>query len=169
MRKYIEAGKITNTHGVKGGVKIESWCDSPAVFSSLRKLYFPDGENGFSCVNVLRSSVLGEKVVAFLEGIDSCEKAEKLKNRVVYAFHDDIPLGGGHLIDDMKGLPVIDASTGTVYGFLNDVIKYGDRDVYEINCKGKTVLFPAVREFVKEVDVEKGIFISPIGGFFDED
>ena len=28
-KKYLECGKIVNTHGVKGAVKLESWCNSP--------------------------------------------------------------------------------------------------------------------------------------------
>ena len=168
MRKYIEAGKIINTHGVRGGLKIESWCDSPSVFASLSDLFLRKDDGSFELLKVMKSSVLGDKVVAAIEGIDSFEKADKLKNSVVYARHDDIPLSGGVLIDDMKGLPVIDDDNGTVYGILSDVIKYGDRDIYEIICEEKSVLLPAVKEFVKRVDTEKGIFITPIPGFFDE-
>ena len=53
MRKYIEAGKINNTHGVKGGLKIESWCDSPSVLSSFKTLYFKEGQDEYVPFRVL--------------------------------------------------------------------------------------------------------------------
>ncbi|MBR5721361.1 MAG: 16S rRNA processing protein RimM, partial [Clostridia bacterium] len=40
MREYIEAGRIINTHGVRGAVKAESWCDSPAVLKKMKRLFF---------------------------------------------------------------------------------------------------------------------------------
>ncbi len=168
MRQFIEAGKINNTHGVKGGVKIESWCDTPAVLSELKTLYIDNGNESFAPLKVVRSVIAGERVISFFEGIDSIEKAERLKNRVVFANRDDIPLNGGVLIDDIKGLPVIDESTNRVYGTLKDVIRYGVRDIYEIECDGKTVLLPAVKEFIRRIDTESGVFVTPIDGFFDE-
>ena len=41
-------------------------------------------------------------------------------------------------------------------------------DLYEINTEAGTVLIPAVKEFIKEINLEKGIFISPIEGMFDD-
>ena len=38
-KQYLECGKIANTHGVRGAVLIESWCDSPAVLASLKTVY----------------------------------------------------------------------------------------------------------------------------------
>ena len=37
-KEYLECGKIINTHGVAGGVKLESWCDSPDVLADLERV-----------------------------------------------------------------------------------------------------------------------------------
>jgi ribosomal 30S subunit maturation factor RimM len=44
--QYLECGKIINTHGVKGDVKIDSWCDSPDILASLGNIYFKN-ESGY--------------------------------------------------------------------------------------------------------------------------
>ena len=38
--EYIECGKIINTHGIKGAVKIDSWCDSPQILANAKALFF---------------------------------------------------------------------------------------------------------------------------------
>ena len=43
--RYLECGKIINTHGVKGAVKVENRCDTPKVLASLKKVFFQRGES----------------------------------------------------------------------------------------------------------------------------
>ena len=168
MQEYLEAGKIINTHGVAGAVKIESWCDSPAVFTSLNTVYFKEGGSFRPC-KVLRASVLGKGIMAYLEGFSSFDDANAARNRILYAARADLPLPeGSHFIADLKGLPVIDRKSGRVYGQLKDVDQSGFHDLYVIETENGTVLLPAVEEFVAEVSLENGIFVTPIEGFFSE-
>ena len=172
MRKYIEIGKIVNTHGISGTVRTEPWCDSPLVLAGMKKIYFSPKKSGeeFRETKILKASVQKNRVLLTLEGIDSVEKAECLKNTVIYADRNDIPLEeGAHLIDDLKGLPLIDENTGRVYGKLHDVIKGGASDLYEVSTEKGMVLMPAVKEFVKRIELENAIYIAPIRGMFDED
>ena len=79
---YLECGKIINTHGFRGTVKLESWCDAPEVLADLERLYFrKDGE--YSPRAVLRASVFRQFVLMDLAGIDSEEAANALRNTVV--------------------------------------------------------------------------------------
>ncbi len=164
---YLECGKIINTHGVVGAVKLESWCDSPAVLAGLSHIYFKNGEV-YTKVKVKKASVFKRFVIATLEGVDSIDKAASLKETVVYADRGDLPLEEGqHFIADLVGLPVIDADTGREYGILDDVINTGASDIYVIKAPDGERMMPAVPEFVKEIDTEKGIFVTPIEGMFD--
>ena len=44
-KQYLECGKIINTHGVAGAVKIEPWCDDPYVLARKKHIYFfKDGQ-----------------------------------------------------------------------------------------------------------------------------
>ena len=50
LQQYLEAGRIVGTHGVKGELRIEPWCDSAEFLSQFRTLYWDP--NGTSAVKV---------------------------------------------------------------------------------------------------------------------
>ena len=165
--KYLECGKIVNTHGVKGAVKIESWCDSPEILADLPCVYFKKGDS-YEKRDVLSSSVMKRHVLATLEGINDVDVAMTLKETVVYAERDDIPLEeGDYFIIDLVGLPVIDVDNGTEYGTVSDVFNAGASDIYTVKTANGDRMIPAVPEFVINIDLEKGIFVRPIEGMFD--
>ena len=115
-----------------------------------------------------RASVFKRFVIATLEGINDVDQAAALKETVVFALRDDLPIEEGcHFISDLIGLPLIDAETNKEYGILDDVINTGASDIYVVKTPDGERMMPAVPEFVKEVDTERGIFISPIEGMFD--
>ena len=168
MKKaYLECGKIINTHGIAGAVKLEPWCDSPAVLASLPCVYFKKGEV-YSAVKIVKASVFKRFVIATLEGVNDIDAASALREKVVFAAREDLPLEeGDNFIADLIGLPVIDAESGRVYGTLTGVINNGAADIYEIETPCGQRLMPAVDEFVRSIDDEKGIFITPIEGMFE--
>ena len=171
MRKYIEIGKIVNTHGVHGSVKVDPWCDTPQVLAQMKKVYLSPLAKGeaYRELTVLKGSVQKYHVLLTLEGIDTFDAAEAMKNTLLFADRDDIPIAeGAFLIDDLKGLPVTDYHDGHTYGILHDVIQGGAGDLYEIQTENGMVLVPAVKEFVKSVDLTTGIVLAPIRGMFDE-
>ena len=114
--KYLECGRIVNTHGVKGAVKVESRCDTPKVLASLKRIYF-EKDGVYSEKRVLHGSVFKEFVIFELEGVSDMDAALLLKNTVIYADREDIPLGeGAYFLADLEGLDVIDAEDGRIYG-----------------------------------------------------
>ena len=168
MEKYLEAGLIVNTHGVDGGLMIKSYCDSNEVLASLKTLWLKKKE-GFVPVKVTRASQHRGMVLAHIEGIDDLNTAIKYKNTTVYAAREDLPLAeGAHFIVDLIGLPVVNAESGKVYGTLADVSNTGAADIYEVATEKGPRYMPAVAEFVREIDLERGIFVTPIEGMFDE-
>ena len=166
MKNYLECGKIINTHGVNGVVKAESWCDSPDILASLEKIFIL--ENGkLKKYKIADASVFKRFVLLELVGVMSLEEAEKLREKVLYLSRDDIELEEGDVfIADLIGLPVIDADSGEEYGKLTDVINAGASDIYVIKTPTGEAMMPAVKEFVKNIDLEKGIFVKPIEGMF---
>ncbi len=166
--KFLECGKIINTHGVKGTVKVESWCDSPYVLADLERIYTE--ENGkVKKYKIVKASVFKQFVLMDLEGVFGMDAALAMKNKVIYASRDDIELEeGDFFIADLIGLPVIDADSGIEYGKITDVINTGASDIYVIKTPKGEAMMPAVDEFVKEIDLEKGIFVTPIEGMFED-
>lgn len=164
---YIECGKIINTHGCHGGVKLESWCNTPEVLASLKSLYLLSGGN-YTEHRVLRASVFRQFVVAELEGIADMDAALALKNTIVYARRSDISLDEGeYFIADLIGLPVRDASTGKRYGTLKETINRGASDIYVVDTPDGDRMIPAVPEFIRSIDPDTEILVSPIEGMLD--
>lgn len=166
MKKdYLECGKIINTHGVSGMIKIEPMCDYPEVLADLETVYFKNGAS-YSPVVFTRTAVQKQFVLAKIKGIDDFDAANALRGRILYAHRDDIPVEeGSHFIADLIGLPVLDAETGEVYGKLKDVRNFGAQDIYMVGTpEGGEFMIPVVEEFIKNIDEEKGIFVHLIEG-----
>ncbi len=168
MKKtYLECGKIINIHGFRGGLKLESWCDSPEVLASLRKLWFlEDGK--YVARRVKSASVFKQFVIAQLEGIDDEETANRQRGRIVYAARCDLPLEeGDYFIADLIGLPVKHADTGAELGTLVRVDPRGHGDLYTVKTPSGEALLPAVPEFVIRIDPDDAIYVRPIPGLLD--
>ena len=169
-KEYLECGRVCGAHGVRGLIKAEPWCDSPKVLAGLKRIFLAVGSGEYEERRILSSSVMGPVVLLSLEGLDDRNIAVGMKNTVLYARREDIPLKKGQMfLTDMIGLAVIDADSGRVYGHIADVTDGVRNRIYTIKAGEKEVLFPAVDEFVKEIDADKGVFIKPIPGFFDDD
>ncbi len=167
MNEYIECGRITTTHGVRGAIKVESWCDSPEVLASFDRVYIHD-VRGYAAHKVLSRFIKGNFVVLTLDGIPDMKTAETLKGEILFAHRDQIPVDdGAMLLCDMIGLNVVDAASGQIYGTLLRIEESPASDLYVVGTPSGEVLLPAVPAFIKEVNPD-GVMITPIPGFFDE-
>ena len=168
MEKHLEIGKIVNTHGFRGDVKVQTWSDAPEVVTKLKYIYRKT-KNEYQKIKVQKSSVHKGMALMKLEGIDDFDSANALRDMVIYADRDDVPKAkDSYFIVDLIGLDVIDIDSGRVYGKIKDVMQYGIHDIYTVETEKGEVLVPAVSEFVKRILLEEGIFIKAIEGMFDE-
>lgn len=166
---YIECGKIINTHGVRGAIKLESWCNSPAELAKLKKIYLADSGE-YTAKKVKKASVFKQFVIMELDGLTDIDEALLLKNKTVYAARKDFKLAKGeYFICDIIGLDVIDAESGKVYGKLKETINRGASDIYVVDTPTGERMMPAVSEFVDRVDVEKGIYVKVIPGMLEDE
>lgn len=150
--KFLEAGEIVNTHGVKGEVKIMPWADSPEFLCQFDTLYM-DG----NAVKVLAARPHKTMVLATLEGIDTVEKAMRLKGKVLSIDRTGIELPDGrHFLADLMGLTVLDNATGEELGTIEDILTPPAHEVYVVRGKGKEYMIPAVDAFLAETNVEGG-------------
>lgn len=168
-KQYLDSGKIVGTHGIKGEVRIEPWCDSPEFLCAFKKLYLD--EKGQTFIEV-KSRPHKNITLAKIKGVDTIEAAEKLRGKIIYINRDDITLDEGvNFVQDLIGLEVKDAENGTVYGKITDVLRTGANDVYEItDSNNKKYLAPVIDEVVEEIDVDGGfVLIHPMKGIFDDE
>ncbi len=166
MSKLLEAGKIVSVFGIKGEVKVQPWCDTPDFLCEFDTLYYKSG----TPVVIERSRVAKNIVVMKIEGIDTVEQAQKVRNRVLYIDRDDVELEEGcYFVQDLIGLKVTDSRSGRVYGELTEVSETGANDVYHIKAEdGKMYYIPAIPSVIDETDIEGGVMrITPLEGLFE--
>lgn len=165
--KYLECGKIINTHGVRGACKIESWCDSPEVLCELNTIYYKKRDE-YLPIEITKASIHKGCALVYFYGVDSMEAAALLKNRVVYADRHDIEIDEDRVfVADIIGLDVFDERDGKRLGVLADYIESVASDLFVVKTdEGKEVLVPAVDEFIGHID-EGGVYLTPISGMFD--
>lgn len=169
LKKYLEVGQIVGTHGVKGEVRINPWCDTPEFLKKFKTLYFD--ENGEKKVKVLSSRVHENVVLFQFDGISTVEDAAKLRNKVVFMDRNDAHIDkNSFFIQDLIGCKVVDADDGRVYGELSDVSQTGANDVWHIKSGEREYLIPAIPDVVIDTDVENEIVtIRPLRGIFDDE
>lgn len=169
VKPYLEIGKIVGTHGLKGEVRIEPWCDSPQFFSQFKTLYFDEGKTPVK----VNSRPHKNMIIAKLEGVDSIDDAEKLRGKLLWMDRNDVQLNEGvYYIQDLLGCKVIDIDSNREYGIISKVHNAPVNDVYEITDNNNyKYLIPVIPDVVKSVDVVRGIVkIKPMKGIFsDED
>ena len=168
MKEYLEIGKVNNTHGLKGEVKLEMWCDGIEYIKQLKTVYLDS--NGTKALTLV--SARPQKNIAILKfaEITSIEQAEELKNKTLFCNRNDAEIEeGAYYLADIIGARVIDIESGREYGKIADIMNYGASDVYDVELNKKHTLIPAIPEVVKEIDTEKQIvLIKAMKGLFDE-
>lgn len=168
MKQFLEVGKIVNTHGIRGELKIQPWCDGVDFIKQLDTLYLD--ENGANALKIVSVREHKNCAVVRFSGIDNIDTAEKYKNRVLYCNRDDAEIDeNSNYIQDIIGCIVIDAENGTQYGKVLDVLNYGASDILEIENNGKKSYVPLIEDIVKKIDCENSVIeIIPMKGLFDE-
>ncbi len=147
-KQYLEAGRIVNTHGVRGEVKIEPWADDAAFLTRFRRFYL-DGK----VVAVRSCRVHKSMAIAALEGVEDVNAAMALKGRVIFIDRDDARLPAGTVFrQDILGARVVDES-GRELGVLDDVLDEPASSVLVVKGE-REILIPDVPAFVLKKDAD---------------
>lgn len=171
MKKdYLEVGEVVGTHGVRGEMRINPWCDAPSFLKKFKKLYLD--EKGAKSLDIKSAREHGNVALIVADGIDTVEKAQAMRGKVLYIKRDEAKLQkGNYFIAELIDCTVYDADDESiVYGIITDVSETGANDVWHITKDNKEYLIPAIKDVVISVDVEEGIVkIRPLKGIFDDE
>lgn len=167
MNDKTLVGKIINTHGIKGNVKIFPYTDDPERFKDLDYLLI--GEN-FKELRIADMFIQKGFVYVRFEGYEDINKILDFVNSNVYIYDKDrvkLP-DDRYFISDIVNMEVHDLE-GQLLGKVTDVIENLANDLFQVqNPNGKIFYLPARKEFIKEIDVDKRvIIIDPIEGLLD--
>ena len=159
----IEIGKIVNTHGVRGELKFNPWCDDIYDLLELEDVWLCAEKR----LKITQSRVHKTHLLIKFEEIDTFEKAEALKGKILYADRAFFTLEPGrYFVTDLIGLDVFNIDTDEFLGKIKDILKNGAADIYELE-NGR--MFPAAPDFIKSVDLQKKeMKIKVLEGIFDD-
>ena len=166
MEEYFEIGQIVNTSGLKGEIKIKPFTDDIKKFNNLKTIYISIKKElkEFEIEHVRFSKNI---VFLKLKGIDTIEEAENYRNLYLKIKRDkDEKLEEGvYYIVDLIGCTVY-TDDNQELGKVDDVFSTGSNDVYVVKDEmGKQVLLPAIKEVIKQVDIDnKKIIVHLLEG-----
>lgn len=156
--KFIRIGKIVNTHGIKGELRILSdFRHKNKVFKKGMKFYVGKNKDEY-IVNTYRFHKVFDMVT--FEGINNINDVEFLKGSYVFINEDDLKLDNNEFFSGkLIGFNVI--IDGKIIGEVEEIINTPANEV--IKC-GK-VLIPYVKDFIEKIDEDnKSIYINNIRG-----
>lgn len=161
MKKY-RVGKIINTCGLKGEIKIFPTTDDIKRFNDINTVFIKENKYSISSLRYNKNFVY-----LFLKDIDTIDKAQKFKGQEMFIDETELRelADDEYMIDDLIGLDVyVDDKK---YGTVSDVLNYSANDVLTVkrDIDSKEIMIPMVKEFIKKVDLfEKCMEVKLIDG-----
>ena len=164
--QHMEIGKIVNTHGLRGHIKVEPWCDGIETYEYLEFVTVGGTDYKIESVKPHKNLFLLK-----LETIGDISQAETFKGKIITADRDNLPPlpEGVFYIEDILGLEVYDDDK--YIGKIYDWIETGRNNVYVIKReKGKDVLIPAIDDVVLNIDIENNrMSVKMLEGLMDDE
>lgn len=165
MSEYLRVGKIVNTHGLKGEMKVISLTEDPRRFDDLEYVTIDGVEH-----KILGCKYQKDRIIVRVEGVDTIEQAETYKTKIM-----EIPRENAieleedcYFIADLVKCTVFDTN-GKELGKIDEVIQTKSNDVYWIKSP-KELLIPVILDVVLDIDIDnQKITIKPVGEWQDED
>lgn len=167
--ELIKIGQITSPHGVRGEVRIFPLTDFPERFATLRRaLLGPDARP----VEIRSRGMVKNMVILQIDGVEDREQAEKLRLQYVQVPKSEVhPLPEGHhYVFDLIGLDVVDPEGKLLGKLVNVTTESPAHDIYVVEtAPRKRYMVPAVKTFVKEIDLAGGrVVVQPIPGLLED-
>lgn len=170
---YIKVGKIVNTFGIKGELKVYSYTDFPKErFIKGKRLFLgPEASPNQLPIEVESAKPYKNMYLLKLKGKENINEVEKYKNMFLWipkSEQGDLE-EGEYYYHQIIGCKVI-TTDGTELGIINDILSPGANDVWVVKPfnKGKDILIPYIKSVVLDVDTSnKIITINVIEGLLE--
>lgn len=160
-------GAIVGSFGVRGEVRVKSFCAIPEDIETYSPLLSEDGQKSYS---IALTGSVKNGFTARLGGVSTKEQADEVRGLRLYTKRDQLPSlpDDEYYYADLIGLDVLDTG-GTILGQVKSVLNHGAGDLLEIQGPNlKTpVLLPFTLAAVPTVDLSSGrIIVDPPDGLF---
>lgn len=170
MENLLQVGAITQTHGLKGEVKVFPTTDDVNRFKKLKNVLLDTGKENIE-LEIESVKFFKQYVILKFKGIDNINDVEKYKGKSLFVTRENaVKLKKNeYFITDMIGMKVI-TDEEKDFGVLKEVMQTGANDVYVVETvDGKEVLLPAIKQCILEVDIENQLMkVHIMKGLLDE-
>ena len=168
MEKYFKVGIITQSHGLKGEVKVFPTTDDMRRYDYLKHVELEYRGRRIP-LEVEHVKYFKQLVIVKFKGINDINDVERFAKCPLYVAREDaVPCEENeNYVADLIGLPVV-TDTGLTLGPLKDIFETGANDVYVVDYNGKEILIPSIKQCILNVDLEKGeILVHLLEGLLD--
>ena len=169
MEEMLRVGVITTTHGVRGEVKVYPTTDDAERFLELEEIWLDTGKERLP-LKIQNVKFFKNMVILKFEGYDDINAVQAWRQKDLLVTREQaVELQEDeYFIGDLIGLHVEDEE-GNALGVLRDVLEAGANDVYLVSRPGgKDLVLPAIKDCIREVDLEAGIMrVRVLPGLLD--
>lgn len=158
MIDELQVGVITQTHGIRGEVKVFPTTDDVNRFKKLKEVILDSGKERLN-LTIEGVKFFKQFVILKFKDYDSINDIEKYKNaKLLVTREKAVKLKKDeYFIADLIGIKVV-TEDGAAFGTLKDVLETGANDVYIVETEdGKEVLLPAIKECILKVDMDEAV------------
>ena len=169
MAEFVAVGKITGAVGLNGEVRITRWTDTPERFRGLKLVWVGPDDVNVREFTIERVRESGRDTVLKLGGVENRSAAEQLRGEILLIPGDQMarPPKGSFFVDEVLGMKVV-TEEGKRVGTVHEVLRLPSSDLWQIDTGAKLISIPAVKEFIRSVDVaSKTIVIHEVEGLLD--
>ena len=169
MKDLYQVGAITQTHGIKGEVKVFPMTDDISRFKNMKDLILDTGKEQIK-LEVVSARAQKNLVILKFKGYDDINQVEKYKGCGLFVTKDNRVKcdKDEYFIADLIDVTVVDEEERQL-GKITDVITTGANDVYVVeDDHGREILFPAIKECILNVDLNNNIMkVHVMDGLLD--
>ena len=158
MEDLYQVGALTQTHGIRGEVKVFPMTDDISRFKNMKDLILDTGKEQIK-LEVTSARAQKNLVILKFKGYDDINQVEKYKGCGLYVTRENRVKceKDEYFIADLMDVKVVDEAD-RILGTIADVLTTGANDVYVVKDEtGKEILLPAIKECILNVDLKNNI------------
>lgn len=170
MEDLLQVGVITQTHGIRGEVRVFPTTDDVNRFKKLKEVILDTGKEKLT-LEIEGVKFFKQFVILKFKGFDNINDIERYKSKSLFVTRANAVRlrRNEYFIADLIDIEVFDENDQP-FGVLTDVLETGANDVYVIKMTdGREVLVPAIKECILSVDIEgRKMVVHLLDGLLDE-
>ena len=153
-RELISIGRIVNTHGIQGKLRVIYYNEDKTRFLSYKTVLLRDPRGHLQPLEVADARIHRKYIIVQLKGLENIDQAESLVGCSVLVERRSLPKleTGEYYWADLIGMEVT-TEEGERLGQVETIIPTSGIDVLVTRLGEKEVLIPATEDVIKQVDI----------------